>query len=41
MLTPWASQIILCGCIGALGGFIVGAITYLMGIYFVYIPPPL
>ena len=38
MLTPWASQIVMCGCIGALGGFAFGLVTYLAGIYFVYVP---
>lgn len=37
MLTPWASQIIMCGCVGALLGMAFGGVTYLAGIYFVYV----
>lgn len=38
MLTPWASQIVMCGCVGALIGMAIGLGTYLAGIYFVYVP---
>jgi hypothetical protein len=28
----------MCGCVGGFVGMVIGAITYLCGIYFVYIP---
>ena len=37
MLAPWAAQVVMCGCVGALIGFAFGGGTYLAGIYFVYV----